>query len=413
MLSLIVISLLLTPIFCDSQLSNELLDQLLDRNKYDPRIRPGNQTAADVPTIVRTNTYIRGIEYICTKDQEWKVQITFRQQWNDPRLRYNDNNRKVNYLITMDEDRIWRPDIFFSNSRSTERMVDIAKNVLIRIYPNGNVLYSIRLQTVLSCPMDLKYYPFDKQICSLRMASYGFTTNDLVFLWKEGDPVQVTKNLHLPDFTLEKYLTDYCTSRTNTGEYSCLKVDFQFKRESSKYICKWFAPTAVLTIISFLSFWLKPKSTRIKLLTVTLILLYLHILYINNKASPNTRYTNSMDRWLSTCLCYVVAAIVELAIVKVLDRIFTNRNSTEYLGLNVNSEKADVAVKPQVIERKCNGLNPRNIVQTWRKSSIGRRIDIFSGLLFPLAFVIYISCFFTYAKRLNEETSEEMWTPYH
>jgi len=47
----------------------------------------------------------------------------------------------------------------------------------------------------------------------------GWTTNDLVFLWKEGDPVQVVKNLHLPRFTLEKFLTDYCNSKTNTGTY--------------------------------------------------------------------------------------------------------------------------------------------------------------------------------------------------
>lgn len=38
-----------------------------------------------------------------------------------------------------------------------------------------------------------------------------------MFQWKEGDPVQVVKNLHLPRFTLEKFLTDYCNSKTNTG----------------------------------------------------------------------------------------------------------------------------------------------------------------------------------------------------
>ena len=48
--------------------------------------------------------------------------------------------------------------------------------------------------------------------------SDGWTTDDLVFLWKEGDPVQVVKNLHLPRFTLEKYRTDYCNSKTNTGD---------------------------------------------------------------------------------------------------------------------------------------------------------------------------------------------------
>ena len=45
----------------------------------------------------------------------------------------------------------------------------------------------------------------------------GWTTEDLVFKWKENDPVQVTKNLHLPRFTLEHFANLTCDSKTNTG----------------------------------------------------------------------------------------------------------------------------------------------------------------------------------------------------
>jgi hypothetical protein len=51
----------------------------------------------------------------------------------------------------------------------------------------------------------------------LTSISDGWTTNDLEFVWKDGDPVQVVKNLHLPRFTLEKFLTASCNSKTNTG----------------------------------------------------------------------------------------------------------------------------------------------------------------------------------------------------
>lgn len=91
--------------------------------------------------------------------------------------------------------------------------------------------------------MNLKLYPLDRQVCSLRMASCkctlknpapkitfflvdGWTTDDLVFLWKDGDPVQVVKNLHLPRFTLEKFLTDYCNSKTNTGKIRTPQIFF-------------------------------------------------------------------------------------------------------------------------------------------------------------------------------------------
>ena len=45
----------------------------------------------------------------------------------------------------------------------------------------------------------------------------GWTTDDLKYQWKKDDPVQITHDLHLPRFTLEKYVSDYCNIKTNTG----------------------------------------------------------------------------------------------------------------------------------------------------------------------------------------------------
>ncbi|KAE8739096.1 hypothetical protein FOCC_FOCC015405 [Frankliniella occidentalis] len=192
------------------------------------------------------------------------------------------------------------PDLFFSNEKEGHFHNIIMPNVYIRIFPYGSVLYSIRgeqervvsreppkrtsgfgdvaetessISLTLSCPMNLKLYPLDRQVCSLRMASYGWTTNDLVFLWKDGDPVQVVKNLHLPRFTLEKFLTDYCNSKTNTGEYSCLKVDLLFKREFSYYLIQIYIPCCMLVIVSWVSFWLDQSAVpaRVSLGVTTLL----------------------------------------------------------------------------------------------------------------------------------------------
>jgi hypothetical protein len=45
----------------------------------------------------------------------------------------------------------------------------------------------------------------------------GWTTDDLKYQWKQDGPVQIVKDLHLPRFTLEKYVSDYCNIKTNTG----------------------------------------------------------------------------------------------------------------------------------------------------------------------------------------------------
>lgn len=78
---------------------------------------------------------------------------------------------QIRFLTLTDPSKIWKPDLFFSNEKEGHFHDIIMPNVLLRIYPNGEVLYSIRLSLVLACPMDLKYYPLDKQTCEIRMAS--------------------------------------------------------------------------------------------------------------------------------------------------------------------------------------------------------------------------------------------------
>ena len=45
----------------------------------------------------------------------------------------------------------------------------------------------------------------------------GWAKDDLIYKWKEKDPVQVVPGLHLPRFTLEQYKSAYCDVVTNTG----------------------------------------------------------------------------------------------------------------------------------------------------------------------------------------------------
>ncbi|KAF8778439.1 Glutamate-gated chloride channel like protein [Argiope bruennichi] len=241
-------------------LEKRILDSIIGPGRYDSRIRPlGMNNATNGPAVVRVNMFIRSISKIDDVKMEYSVQMTLREQWRDERMQYDDQNGQVRYLTLTDPDKIWKPDLFFSNEKEGHFHNIIMPNVLLRIHPNGDVLYSIRISLVLSCPMDLKYYPLDKQTCSITMVSYGYTTEDLVFLWKKEEPVQLVKKLYLPRFTLEAFLTDYCTSRTNTGEYSCLKVDLQFKREFSYYLIQIYIPCCMLVIPT-------PAATHVKAL---------------------------------------------------------------------------------------------------------------------------------------------------
>lgn len=71
----------------------------------------------------------------------------------------------------------------------------------------------------LSCPMQLHNYPMDIQICYIDYASYAYTAQDIEYVWKKVEPVQIKVGLRqsLPSFVLSDVRTDNCTSVTNTG----------------------------------------------------------------------------------------------------------------------------------------------------------------------------------------------------
>ncbi|XP_062714820.1 glutamate-gated chloride channel isoform X6 [Aedes albopictus] len=421
----------------------KILDQILGAGKYDARIRPSGINGTDGPAIVRINLFVRSIMTISDIKMEYSVQLTFREQWLDERLKFDDIGGRLKYLTLTEANRVWMPDLFFSNEKEGHFHNIIMPNVYIRIFPYGSVLYSIRISLTLACPMNLKLYPLDRQVCSLRMASYGWTTADLVFLWKEGDPVQVVKNLHLPRFTLEKFLTDYCNSKTNTGEYSCLKVDLLFKREFSYYLIQIYIPCCMLVIVSWVSFWLDQGAVpaRVSLGVTTLLTMATQTSGINASLPP-VSYTKAIDVWTGVCLTFVFGALLEFALVNYASRsadraadiqrenMKKKRREMEQVSLDAASDLLDTdsnatfAMKPLVRHpgdpmameklRQCEvHMQPPkrpNCCRTWwsrfptRQCSRSKRIDVISRITFPLVFALFNLVYWsTYLFREEEE----------
>ena len=109
-----------------------------------------------------------------------------------------------------------------------------------------------------------------------------------MFRWKDTEPVQVATDLRLPRFHLEKLQTGSCNSVTNTGEYSCLKVDLLFRRDFSYYLVQIYFPCAMLIIVSWFSFWLDPQAApaRVSLGITTLLTMATQTSSLNNTLPP-------------------------------------------------------------------------------------------------------------------------------
>jgi len=248
-----------------------------------------NLTEPDGPTTVLVNLFVRSFEKIDDVKMEFSVQITFRQQWNDNRLSFNNIGGKIKYLTLTERNKVWMPDTFFRNEKDAKFHDIIQPNLYVRVFPNGDVLYSIRVSLTLACPMDLKLFPLDTQTCHLTIASYGWTANDLIYTWKHPNPVQLATNLFLPGgFELARYADSKCDVETATGLYSCLSVDMMFKRQLSYYVFTIYIPTFMTVCVSWMSFWLDHKSApaRVALTITTLLAMSTTTSSINNSLPP-------------------------------------------------------------------------------------------------------------------------------
>ena len=173
-----------------------------------------------------------------------------------------------------------------------------------------------------------------ERFADLRLLADGYTTEDLVFEWKDGDPVQVTHPLHLPRFTLQRTTTGSCSSKTNTGEYSCLIVNLTFKREFSYYLIQIYIPCCMLVIVSWVSFWLDPNAipARVSLGVTTLLTMATQISGINASLPP-VSYTKAIDVWTGSCLTFVFGALLEFALVNYASRSDCHRAAAEKVFL--------------------------------------------------------------------------------
>ena len=157
-------------------------------------------------------------------------------------------------------------------------------------------------------------------------------TNELQLVWKETDPVQLSNSIDMNDFRLESYSVQGGSSKTSTGTYSHITLNFELTRSPNYYLMTIYIPSAMIVIVSFLSFWVDVKNQALKstITLVSLLTLGLSLIFLNTTSVlPRVTYTKAIDLWTGVCLTFIFAALVESIIVYHRHRMNTNNPADE------------------------------------------------------------------------------------
>ncbi|KAB0393380.1 hypothetical protein E2I00_018300, partial [Balaenoptera physalus] len=160
----------------------------------------------------------------------------------------------------------------------------------------------------------------------------GYTTDDIEFYWR-GDDNAVTgvTKIELPQFSIVDYKLITKKVVFSTGSYPRLSLSFKLKRNIGYFILQTYMPSILITILSWVSFWINydasaarvalgrhqsdclwsvPVCARITtVLTMTTINTHLR------ETLPKIPYVKAIDMYLMGCFVFVFMALLEYALV--------------------------------------------------------------------------------------------------
>ncbi|KAL7380200.1 hypothetical protein ABVT39_013529 [Epinephelus coioides] len=313
---------LLVTVVCGAQSANEpsnmsyvkaTVDKLL--KGYDIRLRPDFGGA---PVDVGMSIDIASIDMVSEVNMDYTITMYFQQSWRDKRLSYTG----IPLNLTLDNrvaDQLWVPDTYFINDKKSFVHGVTVKNRMIRLHPDGTVLYGLRITTTAACMMDLRRYPLDEQNCTLEIESYGYTTDDIEFYWQGGSntgSVTGVENIELPQFSIIDYQTLSKKAVFATGSYPRLSLSFKLKRNIGYFILQTYMPSTLITILSWVSFWINYDASAARVaLGITTVLTMTTINTHLRETLPKIPYVKAIDIYLMGCFVFVFLALLEYAFV--------------------------------------------------------------------------------------------------
>ncbi|MBN3304420.1 GBRP protein, partial [Amia calva] len=267
------------------------------------------------PVTVGMSLDIASIDTISEINMDYTATIFLRQRWTDERLCF-DGNKSLSLdgrLVEL----LWVPDTFIVDSKKSFLHDITVENRLIRIFPNGTVLYALRITTTVACNMDLTKYPMDKQTCTLQLESWGYNINDVMFYWTRGnDSVSGLDTLRLAQYTVEDYYTSVSEAIYETGHYPKLIFHFELKRSILYFILETYVPSSLLVVLSWVSFWISQSSVPARIcIGVTTVLTMTTLMMGARTSLPNANcFIKAIDVYLGICFSFIFGALIEYAV---------------------------------------------------------------------------------------------------
>ncbi|CAF1098898.1 unnamed protein product [Adineta ricciae] len=272
-------------LMCDVEMN--LTRVLLNPIVYDKSVRP-----ARVHTDVTNISFDLSLAQLIDVDEKNQI-ITTNQwltmSWFDPKLTWNPSEWDNVSLLHIKYDKVWLPDIvLYNNADNLASLSQISTNVMVSA--NGTVTWLSTGIFRSSCAVDVRYFPFDEQNCSLKFASWTYDSAriDLSQKTNIGDLSNFMANSEWEIVKLHV--------KKNVVTYSCCPESFpdltyivQMRRRPLFYVFNMILPCFLITTVAFLGFCVPSDSgEKVSIGVTTLLSMTVFLMLVTDSMPPNS-----------------------------------------------------------------------------------------------------------------------------
>ncbi|CAG2185129.1 unnamed protein product [Mytilus edulis] len=231
---------------------------------YNKKIRPGDDQSVAAQINVSFN--LGAIQEFDEVDGKYAVIGFFRIKWYDSRMTWNplDYNNTNTMLFLQDD--IWKPTIVITNPFS--KIDQIGKDFMtVRYFSNGLAYWTPGEILISSCSVDITYFPFDEQKCTIRLMAWGTTPNEIV--------LQSSSEINLDYFSEHgswKIISASSESNDESVGSSFIDMSFSMKRRPGFYVINIVLPVIFLMVLNACVFVLPPHSGERVSYAITVLL---------------------------------------------------------------------------------------------------------------------------------------------
>ncbi|XP_040180369.1 neuronal acetylcholine receptor subunit beta-3 isoform X3 [Rana temporaria] len=178
----LIIACSINSVFCSIHPLAEIEDALL-RNLftgYQKWVRPVINPNKTIK--VNFGLKISQLVDVDEKKQLMTTNVWLRQEWVDLKLKWNPKDYGGITYIRVPSESLWLPDIVLFENADGRFEGSLMTKAIIKY--DGTVTWTPPASYKSSCTMDVTYFPFDRQNCSMKFGSWTYDGNmvDLILL---------------------------------------------------------------------------------------------------------------------------------------------------------------------------------------------------------------------------------------